>query len=286
LGDPELQIAYFVEDRDEFVSSAGVPVAVGDDGFRVERDGATIAVIHHSPSLAQVDVVAAAAGAAAPELQAARLRAEISLQLVEVEESRARIVAAATAERKRIERNLHDGAQQRLVALAIQLRLAQRTLESEDAKLVVGAAADEIQGANQDLRELAHGLHPTILTDAGLRRALEKLGERAPFPVEVSALDDRLNPDVELAAYFITAEAIANAVKHAEASSMTVGVSLDGHDLVLVVADDGRGGADPTSSGLLGLADRAAALKGAVTIDSPIGGGTRIVARIPSGTVA
>ena len=183
----------------------------------------------------------------------------------ELRASRVRIVAAGDDERRRLERNLHDGAQQRLVALSLALRLVQAKLASdpEGAGELLAGASDELAQALEELRELARGIHPAVLTDRGLNAALEGLAARTPLPVELRTLDERLPESIEAAAYYVVAEAITNVVKHAEASSVDVRVAADNGTVVIEVADDGVGAADPTGgSGLRGLADRLAALDG------------------------
>jgi PAS domain S-box-containing protein len=201
--------------------------------------------------------------------------------------SRARIVEAGDAERRRLERNLHDGAQQRLVSLSLSLRLAQAKLASDAhaADEILSGASVELALALEELRELARGIHPAVLTDRGLGPALESLADRTPIPVEFDRLpDDRLPPPVEAAAFYVVSEALANVAKYAEASSVSVSVAQEDGYAVVEVADDGVGGADPTGgSGLRGLSDRVAALEGRLAIVSPPGAGTRIRAEIPCG---
>ncbi len=205
----------------------------------------------------------------------------------EVRQSRARIVDATDAARRRLERDLHDGAQQRLVSLALALRLARLRLGSDaDPAAVTGLddAAGELRTALQELRELAHGIHPAILTQAGLGPAIDSLTKRSSIPAAVTVLPDkRLSPAVEATAYFVVSEALANVAKYAAATSATVAAECPGDTLRIEVADDGIGGADPErGSGLRGLADRVAALGGSLSVDSPAGRGTRIVALIPT----
>jgi PAS domain S-box-containing protein len=199
--------------------------------------------------------------------------------------SRARVVEASDAERRRLERNLHDGAQQRLVTLALTLRLAESRIPSapDDARELLAAAREELALALAELRELATGLHPAVLADRGLGPALEALAGRVPLPVEVTSVPSgRLPESVEVAAYYLVTEALTNVVKYAEASVANVAIEHDGSRLVVEVADDGIGGADlDAGSGLRGLADRIGALSGSLAVDSPAGGGTRIRAEIP-----
>jgi signal transduction histidine kinase len=199
--------------------------------------------------------------------------------------SRARIVGAGDAERRRLERNLHDGAQQRLVSLALQLRLTQSALERRPEAVpgLLEEAQAELARALDELRELARGIHPAILTDRGLGPALEAILARAPLPVELTELpEERLPEPVEAAVYYVVAETITNIAKHAQAGSATVSVTLASKTARVVITDDGIGGADPAGgSGLRGLADRIEALGGYLRVDSPNAGGTRIEAQIP-----
>jgi signal transduction histidine kinase len=201
--------------------------------------------------------------------------------------SRARIVGAGDAERRRLERNLHDGAQQRLVSLALQLRLTQSALERRPDAVsgLLQEAQAELARALDELRELARGIHPAILTDRGLGPALESVLARAPLPVELTELpDERLPEQVEAAVYYVVAETVTNIAKHAQAESATVSVTLADNTARVVITDNGIGGADPArGSGLRGLADRIEALDGGLRIDSPGTSGTRIEAQIPCG---
>jgi PAS domain S-box-containing protein len=198
----------------------------------------------------------------------------------ELRASRARLVEVADAERRRIQRNLHDGAQQRLTAVLLNLGRIRGTSGGGEALLDV--AIDELAAGLQEIRELASGLHPSMLTERGLVAALEALALQAPVPVELESLPaGRLPEPVEAAAYYVVAEALANVQKHAGASRVLVRAAADDHRLVMVVDDDGVGGADEAGSGLRGLADRVDALGGRLTIESPAGGGTRLRAEIP-----
>jgi PAS domain S-box-containing protein len=203
----------------------------------------------------------------------------------EIRRSRARLVAAADAERSRLERNLHDGAQQRLVSLSLALRLAEAKLERDpaEARSILGRASGELGLALQELRELARGLHPAVLTDRGLGAALEALAERSAVPVELQLdLERRLPSGVEVAIFYVASETLANIVKHAAATAVTVRLLDHGDNIAVEIADDGCGGADPHGgTGLRGLADRVAALDGSIEVDSPPGEGTRIVATFP-----
>jgi signal transduction histidine kinase len=189
------------------------------------------------------------------------------------------------AERRRLERNLHDGAQQRLVALSLSLRIAERQIakDPEKAQAMVSAAQEELTQALEELRELARGIHPAVLSDRGLGPAVEALAVRSPLPVRVVEVpEDRLPEPVEAAAYFVVAEALTNVAKYAGASEATVAVRRTNGHAEVEVADDGVGGADPLrGSGLRGLADRLGALDGSLSLDSPPGSGTTLRAEIP-----
>jgi PAS domain S-box-containing protein len=205
----------------------------------------------------------------------------------ELRASRARIVQATDAERRRLERDLHDGAQQRLVALSLSLRLIRSRLEAEpqDAAVLLDESIEELAGATSELRELARGIHPAILTDRGLGAALKALGARAPLPVGVdSDVTERLPPPVEAALYFVAAEALTNVARYASATRAEVRVRRGASTVTVDVSDDGVGGADPLGgSGLRGLSDRIAALDGVIEVTSPPGEGTIVRAAIPCG---
>jgi signal transduction histidine kinase len=259
--------------------------AAGHGTTQIDRDGRHVAALLHDPELEQepelLDGVAAAAGIA---LENARLHADLRARLDELQGSRARIVAAGDSERRRLERNLHDGAQQRLVALSLGLRLVATQLApgSEAEQLLAGARA-ELAASMQELRELAQGIHPAVLTDHGLAVALDSLAARAPVPVTLHVeLAERVPAPVEVAAYYLVSEGLTNVGKYAEASQVSVDVLRHDGCLVVQVADDGIGGADPAAgSGLRGLSDRVAALGGHVQVSSPPAEGTRLRAEIP-----
>jgi signal transduction histidine kinase len=203
----------------------------------------------------------------------------------ELEASRMRIVEASDAERRRLERNLHDGAQQRLVALSMGLRLAQGKVQDspEEAAELLETATDELMEALTELRELAQGLHPAVLTEQGLEAALEVLAARVPLPVELKVrLPERLPEPVEATAYYVVSEALANVVKHSDAESVRVYAERAGIRALVEIADDGVGGADlGGGSGLCGLRDRVEALEGRVLVESPPGRGTLVRAELP-----
>jgi signal transduction histidine kinase len=213
-----------------------------------------------------------------------RLDAELQARLDDLRDSRARIVQAGDAARRKLERDLHDGAQQRLVGLALDLRLAREKLEDDPktAGAMLDEASAELARATDELRELARGIHPAVLSDRGLEAAVESLANRAPLPVEIDAsLDGRLPAPVESAAYFVVSEALTNVVRHSGADQAGVGIRRDNGRLLVEVRDDGAGGADAAGSGLRGLADRVAALDGTLRVDEPAVGGTVVRADIP-----
>jgi signal transduction histidine kinase len=289
LRDPSLALAYWLPERGEWVDARGDAVTLPDDRDRctpVERDGQTIAMLVHDPSLAEEpELVHAVGGAAALALENERLTADLRATVSELRASRARIVESADAARRKIERDLHDGAQQRLVALALSLRMARARVDDDPAAAseLLDGASQNLDEAIRELRELARGIHPAVLSDRGLGSALEALAHRMPLPIEITAVpSERLPAPVEAAAYFVVAEAITNVARYAQASHASVDVRCADARLVVTVVDDGVGGADPASgSGLRGLGDRIAALDGRLEVSSPVGEGTTVRAVIP-----
>ena len=217
-----------------------------------------------------------------PEHRRARV---LHARVEDLRVARQRIIEAADAERRRLERDLHDGAQQRMVAVAVTLGLAQAQIMSdpEAAARLIMQAREEAQLAVKELRELARGIHPAVLSDRGLGPALEALAARAPVPVEVSGVPEEPLPrPVEAAVYFVTAEALTNIAKYAHADEASVWLDVDDERVVLEIRDDGVGGADPSAGGgVAGLCDRVEALDGSLEIESPLGGGTTVTAEIP-----
>jgi signal transduction histidine kinase len=242
----------------------------------------------HLGHLAVMDAAPMAAGdddVAAMRIFASRAAAELERrqQAAALRRSRTRVIEAADSERRRVGRDLHDGAQQRLVAVANLLKLAQRRLDDgDDAAEVVGMACDELSAAQTELRDLARGLHPVALAERGLESALESLLVGSETPVMLDVAVDELPDDVELAAYFIVCEALTNARKYAGAGAVRVRVAHAADALLVEIVDDGAGGADPASgTGLRGLADRVDALGGRLEVESPPGAGTRVSAHLP-----
>jgi signal transduction histidine kinase len=287
LGDRSLRLLYRRPGRDVWVDHDGQPVALPEAGVTpIERDGEAVGAIVHDPALdEEPELLQTAAGAAALALDNERLAAELHARVDELEESRRRGIVAGMAERRRLERDLHDGAQQRLVALSLQLGLARGQVDRdpEAAGRMLDAAREELRQALEELRELARGIHPAVLTDRGLDAALVSLADRSPLPV---ALDEtpaeRLPAAVEAAAYFVVAESLTNVARYAEAHEAHVSVSRHNGAAVVEVRDDGVGGADAAGgTGLRGLADRLAALDGSLEVLSPPGGGTLVRATIP-----
>jgi signal transduction histidine kinase len=290
LGDPSLELAFWLPDSDKYVDADGRPAAIGDgDAGRalseVRLEGRLVAAIAHDAALLDdPELVKAVGAAAALALENERLDAELRAKVDELRGSRMRIIEATLAERRRLERDLHDGAQQRLVSLALQLRLVEDHVKDDPAaRQLLRTAGGELSAALGELRELARGIHPAVLSDRGLDAALEALASRAPLQVDLDArVGERLPEPVELAAYFTVAEALTNVAKYARASRASVRAVRDDGQLVVAVADDGVGGADSSKgSGLRGLADRVSALDGTLELRSDDGGGTLIRATIP-----
>jgi len=253
----------------------------------LETDGAPTAALLHDPALLEdPGLVAAVAAALRLTVENQRLQGEVERQLDEVRASRVRIVEAADAERRAVERDLHDGAQQRLVSIDLSLQLLRaHTAEMDHSSIdaSIERASDELRTAIKELRLLTHGVHPALLRDAGIGPALQSLADRSGLPVVLTAdVPNRLSPVVEATVYFVASESLANAAKHAQASVAHVAVGVDGSTIVVDVRDDGRGGADPSAgSGLRGLQDRVAALGGSLRVESPVGGGTTVRASVP-----
>jgi signal transduction histidine kinase len=293
LGDPALELAYWFAAGDRYVDADGRPVELpAPDGTPVatvvERGGRPVAALIHDPALPEnLDLVESVGAAAALTLEYERLQAELRARLAELRASRMRLVEAGATERRRIERDLHDGAQQRLISIALSLGLAEARLPEDplSAARIVREAREAVGVALADLRELSQGIYPSILSERGLAAALDELARGAALPVTLEArLPNRLPPPVEAAAYFVVSEALANAAKHSHASDAHVAATVVDEILELEVADDGIGGAGGgAGTGLRGLTDRVEGLGGRFTITSPPGRGTTIRAEIPCG---
>ena len=293
LGDPSLSLGYWFPAESRYVDSNGRPVALPGPGEGrrstvVERGGQPVAVLIHDPALEHnaelVDSVCAAAGLT---LENERLQAELRARLTELQASRARLVAATEAERRRIERDLHDGTQQRLVSIAMSLGLLESKLPGKpsQAQPIVRETRQALAAALDELRELTQGIHPTILAERGLPVALDELCHRAALPTHLQLdLSCRLPDQVESAAYFVVSEALTNATKHSHGSEVRVKAACAAGLLTIEVADDGIGGAAAGhGTGLRGLTDRVEALGGTLTVSSPPGRGTTLRAEFPCG---
>jgi signal transduction histidine kinase len=290
LADPALDVVYLRVGSGGWIDEVGQPMTTpvevaGRTITAIERGGKPIGALVHDPVLlGNPKRIQAAISAASLAIDSERLKAELRAQLIDVQVSRTRILEAADRDQRRVERNLHDGAQQRLVGLALTLRLASRKAQGDPAVTdLLAEAAGELDDALQELRELARGIHPAIVTDAGLGGALETLAERPGIPLDLSVdIPGRLPEAVEVGAYYLIAEAVANANKHAGAARVSVRAAVVDGSLRVAVSDDGRGGAAAgPGSGLEGLADRVGALGGHLVIESTTGSGTTVAADIP-----
>ena len=293
LGDPDIRLVRPDPDGHGWTAADGRPAAVPvEDAANavtlLEHDGRPLAAIVHDPVLREDPALVGSVMAVLRlAVENERLDGELQLRLEDVRASRARLVVAAEEERRRVERDLHDGAQQRLVAVNIALQRARQTATATDASLELrdglAAVAEELQGAIDDLRELARGIHPALLEDDGLPGAVAALARRSGIAVELRIdLGRRLPRHIESTAYFTVAEALTNVAKHAYASQTVVTIRDAGDRLGIAVEDDGVGGADPSrGSGLSGLADRLAAIDGLLAIESRPGAGTAVRAEVP-----
>lgn len=289
LADPSVDLFYWHSSSGTWVDELGQAITLPSPGGTravslLERDGDWVAALVHDPELlAQPELVCAACAAVTAEIDDERLKAALRAQVREEQASRARTMAASDRQRRRFERNLHDGAQQRLVGLALMLRLAGKGAADDDAvTALLAEAAGELDDAIEDLRELARGLHPAIVSDAGLAAGVESLAEHPGIPVELTLdVPDRLPEEVAVAAYYLVAECLTNANKHSGAHRAAVGIRVVDDVLEVTVADDGRGGASISGSGLTGLADRLGALAGLLTVESDADHGTTVIGTIP-----
>jgi signal transduction histidine kinase len=286
LGDPSLQLGYRVGDG--YTDEAGRPFTVPDAGDRVvtpvEADGERVAVLIHDRTVLEDPALTEAVAAATRlALTNARLQAEVLARAEQLAASRRRIVEAADAQRRRLQRELGEGAEQRLSAVAAEVEALAPAVGDGRAAELLADVERQLETARAELRELARGIHPTALTEGGLAAALPDLAGRASVPVELHVDGGRAPAPVEAAAYFVCAEALTNVAKYAAASAVTIVVRREPGRLTVAIADDGAGGADPArGSGLRGLADRVEALGGRLTVDSPPGAGTRLAAELPA----
>jgi signal transduction histidine kinase len=290
LGDPSLTLVYWLPEFESWADLDGRPLALPEQGGArattlIDRYGQHLAALLHNPSLGdEPELLEAVAAAAAIALENGRLHVELRARVEELKGSRQRVIEAGQHERRRLERNLHDGAQQRLIALSLALGLLGERLGSDpEARSRLERARGEIALSLEELRDVARGIHPAVVSGHGLAVGLESLAARAPVPVRLTVeLDGRLDERIEVAAYYVACESLTNIGKHARASSATVAVSRANGELVVEVVDDGVGGADSErGTGLRGLADRVEALGGRLRVWTPRGGGTRVRAEIP-----
>ena len=296
LEDPDLEVVESLEASGQ-ASPAGGQTEYPRAGFPVSPGGRTehpglpvtatsgdqLAVIVADPSLSMDDdLVRAAVAATAFALENAQLEAALTDQLREVHQSRLRIIQAETTERRRLERDLHDGTQQRLVAISIMLGAAEADTTEEPVRAILSRAGTELAQVIEGLRDLAHGIHPGVLHQVGLEKAIRSMAEQYPFPIDVALPPGRFSEGAELTAYYVIAEAISNAVKHARARRITITGKAAGGWLSIAVSDDGQGGARADAgTGISGIIDRVRAIDGEARVDSAPGHGTRIWARIP-----
>jgi signal transduction histidine kinase len=287
LDDPSLELAFWLPADERYVDPRGSPLDVAAREGRavtvLEHDGRHVAALVHDPALEDEPELLDAVGAVASlALENAGLQAELRAQLAEVRASRARIVEAGDAERRRLERDIHDGAQQRLLGIRLALRLARGRYADGGAGVdeLLAEADAEVGDALEELRALARGIHPAVL-DEGLAPAVAALARRSPIPVELVVPRERYPESVEATAYFVASEALTNVAKHAHASRATVAISRMNGSVEVEVSDDGVGGADAGGNGLRGLRDRVEALDGSLDVDTGSGAGTRVRAVIP-----
>ena len=290
LRDPSLELAYWLPEFETYADVEGRPLdlralARGRATTLIDRKGEHVAALMHDRSLQEEpELLGAVTAAASIAVENARLQAELRARLEELRGSRARVIDAGQKERQRLERNLHDGAQQRLIALSLELsRLEQRLDADPDAQMGLDLARREIALSLDELRDVARGIHPAVVSGHGLNVALESIAARAPIPVRlVVELDGRLQEALEVAAYYVVSESLANIGKHAQATAASVAVVRRNGEVVVEIVDNGIGGADTErGTGLRGLADRVEALGGRLRVWTPAGGGTRVKAEIP-----
>jgi len=290
LGDPSLELGYWLPDRTVFIDAESRTLSLPPPGSGrsvtvVEGQGQPVAALVHDPAVLEdpglLEAVASAAQLAASN---ARLRAEVQARVVELAASRRRILAARDEERQRLERRLHEGAERRLGELADTLRRGRRSASGKRTRDQIARAEEQLGRTLEELRRLAHGLHPRVLSEHGLEGALEALAEDLSLPVQVEVRGDQVPERVAVATYFVCAEALTNVAKHAAAAHVAVAVTSSEGRVRVEIADDGVGGADPgRGSGLRGLADRVETFGGTLQVESTAGHGTRLAAEIPLG---
>ncbi|HEX8346716.1 MAG TPA: histidine kinase [Actinoplanes sp.] len=290
LRDPSLSLLYWLPTFASWADADGKAADLPAEPARVtliDHRNKPVAALVHDPALKEEpELLAAVSAVAAIALETGRLQAQLRANLDEVRGSRARVIEAGQRERQRLERNLHDGAQQRLVALSLNLGMLQTRLDADDdSRRLLAQARDEIAVSLAELRDVARGLHPAVLSAHGLAVALESMAARAPVPVRLTVdVGGRVAETVEVAAYYVVCESLTNIGKHARATSATVDVVRTDGGIVVEVVDDGAGGADTErGTGLRGLADRVEALGGRLRVWTPLGGGTRVRAELPCG---
>jgi signal transduction histidine kinase len=290
LRDPSLTLLYWLPEFGCYADLDGRAVELPESGgdrtvTLIDRAGVHVAALVHDAALEdERELLLAVTAAAGIALENAQLHVELRARLEELRGSRARIVEAGHKERQRLERNLHDGAQQRLVALSLELSLLEKQVSGDsDASKRVERARQEIAASLEELREIARGIHPAVVSGHGLEVALEQLAARAPVPVRLKVdIGVRLPEALEVAAYYLVSESLANVGKYAQASSATIEVARRNGVVSVEIVDDGIGGADTErGTGLRGLADRVESLDGRLRVWSPGGGGTRVRAEIP-----
>jgi len=289
LRDPSARVVYWMPDFDSYADVEGKSVdldGLADASLTPVGDGEhPMALLIHDPALDyETTLLNSVAAATSMFIHKAQLEVELRARVDELRGSRMRILGAEQRERRRLERDLHDGAQQRLLALSLSLgEIESQVGDDDDLRARVDEARSEVAASLEELRNLAHGIHPAALIDHGLAVALESLATRAPIPVEVTTVPlDGISRTAEMTGFYLVSEALANVAKHSQASTATIDVEIDGDTLVVEVKDDGVGGAYARDgSGLRGLADRVEAVGGRLMVWSPPGGGTRLRAEIP-----
>lgn len=280
FADPTVAVAYWVETGKRWVFADGSDVAPAADALDVARGGRTIARVAYDRDTVDDATATAVVNRAAAELDNTRLRAELALELAEVSRSRSRLATAEIAVRRQVERDLHDGAQQRLLGLALDLQAARVNGDPEVMAAAVDRGIDQARASVEELRSLANGLRPAVLVDAGLSGALDELASRTPVPVVIHCPEVRVGPDIEETAWFVILEATSNALKHGSPAVIIVDVAVADGRLHFAVTDDSGGGADPLGDGLQGLRDRVEALGGDITIADVVGG-TKVEGWLP-----